>query len=298
MKQALGIIDFFNITRAWSLNLTFISVTIPTVFALRNGAVSIPLYLFSLFAAMIFHLAANCLNDYFDFINNVDSCLTPGSLGRSHPIFTHLLEPKELFHFGLVLLMISTFLGVIFAIFVSPMIGILLVIGIFFAVFYTAKPFGLKYVRMGELAMFLAFGPLLMEGAYCIQRKTLSWEIFYLSMPVGFLAAAVLLSNNLRDKEFDAVSGVKTLAISLGRKKSLFLYNALCFLSVALVWVYMIFNLLPYIGLLVFLSLPICLKNMREFAKVVPNDADIKTSRFVFFFCNFLIVSLLLSYVF
>jgi len=298
MKQGIGIKEFFIITRAWSLNLTFISVTLPTVFALQSGSISVPLYFFSLFAAMAFHLGANCLNDYFDLINKIDSPLAPTALCRPHPVFTNLLEPKELLFLGTLLLGISVSFGIFFTIFISYWIGALLVLGLFFAVFYTARPFGLKYIQLGELVMFVAFGPLMMEGIYCLQRNSLSWEIFYLSIPIGFLVAAVLLSNNLRDREFDKACRIKTLSIDLGQKKSLYLYNALCLLSFALILIYISLNLLPYKGLIIFLSLPFCLKNMREFSKKVPLNADIKTARFAFSFGVLLIISLIANLIF
>jgi 1,4-dihydroxy-2-naphthoate octaprenyltransferase len=101
----------------------------------KTAPISIPSYFFSLFTAIAFHLGANCLNDYFDFINNVDSPLAPAVLCRSHLVFTHLLEPKELFYLGVILLAIAVSFGVLFTILISPWMEVFLVLGLFLLFF-------------------------------------------------------------------------------------------------------------------------------------------------------------------
>ena len=295
MRRRLTLKDFFIITRAWSLNLSFISVTLATVIASKDGPVSLILYILCLLGAMATHLGANGLNDYYDSKNKIDTPEAPTALYRPHPVFTQMVEPRELFLISSFLLIFSFGLGIILAIFRSSWLWPLIFLGLFLAIFYTAKPIGLKYRGFGEPAMFLAFGPLMMEGTYVTQRSNLSWKVFYLSVPIGLLVALVLLANNLRDRVYDKNSKIKTLSSFLGHSSSLRLFVIISMASFGLILFYIFVNLLSYKALLIFLALPINIALMREFSKTIPPSADGKTSQFTLIFGLLFIASLLLE---
>jgi 1,4-dihydroxy-2-naphthoate octaprenyltransferase len=65
--------------------------------------------------------------------------------------------------------------------------------------------------------VFLFFGLVAVVGSYFVQTEELVWEAFALSLPVGLLAAAILVVNNVRDIDTDARAGKRTLAVKLGR---------------------------------------------------------------------------------
>jgi 1,4-dihydroxy-2-naphthoate octaprenyltransferase len=96
----------------------------------------------------------------------------------------------------------------------------LLVVGaasILAGVLYTGGPRPYGYEGLGEVFVFLFFGVVAVVGSYFVQTEDLRWEAFALSVPVGLLAAAILLVNNIRDADTDRRAGKRTLAVRLGR---------------------------------------------------------------------------------
>ena len=75
-------------------------------------------------------------------------------------------------------------------------------------------PYG--YEGLGELFVFLFFGLVAVAGSYFVQTEELRWEAFALGVPVGLLAAAILVVNNVRDIDTDRRAGKRTLAVKLG----------------------------------------------------------------------------------
>ena len=75
--------------------------------------------------------------------------------------------------------------------------------------------------------MFLFFGVVAVAGSYFAQTETLAWEALVLAVPVGLLASAILVVNNVRDLETDRRAGKRTLAVRLGRERARGLYVAM-----------------------------------------------------------------------
>ena len=81
---------------------------------------------------------------------------------------------------------------------------------------YTGGPRPYGYEGLGEVFVFLFFGLVAVTGSYFVQTEKLPWEAFALAVPVGLLAAAILVVNNVRDLETDRRAGKRTLAVRLG----------------------------------------------------------------------------------
>jgi 1,4-dihydroxy-2-naphthoate octaprenyltransferase len=84
-------------------------------------------------------------------------------------------------------------------------------------VLYTGGPRPYGYEGLGEVFVFLFFGVVAVVGSYFVQTEDLRWEAFALAVPVGLLASAILLVNNIRDADTDRRAGKRTLAVRLGR---------------------------------------------------------------------------------
>ena len=93
-------------------------------------------------------------------------------------------------------------------------------------VLYTGGPRPYGYEGLGEVFVFLFFGVVAVTGTYFAQREELNWESFVLAVPVGLLATAILMVNNIRDLETDRRAGKRTLAVRLGRPRARLLYAA------------------------------------------------------------------------
>src|SRR5919202_4556843 len=119
---------------------------------------------------------------------------------------------------------------------------ILLAIGaasILAGVLYTGGPRPYGYEGLGEVFVFLFFGVAAVAGSFFAQTEHWVWEAFALSVPVGLLAASLLVVNNVRDLETDRRAGKRTLAVRLGRARTRVLYASMvlaAFATVPVVW--------------------------------------------------------------
>ncbi len=100
-------------------------------------------------------------------------------------------------------------------------------VSILAGVLYTGGPRPYGYAGLGELFVFLFFGLVAVNGSYFVQLERLDWLPFALSIPVGMLATAILVVNNVRDIDTDRRAGKLTLAVRLGRDRARRLYVAL-----------------------------------------------------------------------
>ena len=100
-------------------------------------------------------------------------------------------------------------------------------------VLYTGGPRPYGYEGLGEVFVFLFFGVVAVAGSYFVQTEDLRWEAFALGVPVGLLAAAILVVNNVRDLETDRRAGKRTLAVRLGRERARMLFVAMVVVAFA-----------------------------------------------------------------
>jgi 1,4-dihydroxy-2-naphthoate octaprenyltransferase len=83
--------------------------------------------------------------------------------------------------------------------------------------FYTASPLSLAYIALGEATVFIFMGPVIVMGAYYVQREVFTLTSFLMSLPVACLVASILHANNIRDLSSDKERGKSTLATVIGR---------------------------------------------------------------------------------
>jgi 1,4-dihydroxy-2-naphthoate octaprenyltransferase len=142
------------------------------------------------------------------------------------------------------------------------------------------------------------WGPLMVAGAYYVQRQAFSMDAFWISLPFGALVALVLLANNIRDINHDRDKGILTLAIVLGQRRGLWLYFFLLILAYLAIVLMSIFGPLYLWSLIVLLSMPLALRLLYQMMKQVPADADARTAQLDTAFGVLLVLSLVLEGVF
>jgi 1,4-dihydroxy-2-naphthoate octaprenyltransferase len=152
-------------------------------------------------------------------------------------------------------------------------------IGVLAGIGYTAPPMKYKYFALGEVSVFLMWGPLMVEGAYYVQRHILSVNALLISIPFGILVALVIFANNIRDIEHDSREHIKTVAIWLGPKAGIHVYLAIMLLAYISTLIITLSGVLTPWGLLVFLSLPLAIKLLRQMETSIPADADAQTAK-------------------
>ncbi|MFB3852221.1 MAG: prenyltransferase [Vicinamibacterales bacterium] len=266
-------------TRPWSFSMSAISVSLGTLIASTDVAVSWGSFAAVLAGIVFCHAAGNVLNDYFDTKSRVDRVDSATAIYRPHPVFAGLMSPRMVLAESVVLFALAAALGVALILARSAIILWIALAGLFLAVFYTGRPLNLKYRALGEVVVFLIWGPLMFEGAYVAQAGRLSPAALVASIPFGVLVALVLFANNIRDIEHDETTGIRTLATVLGRERSLVAFAGLMVAAYLYVLVAVALSALSAWSFLVFLSLPVALGLLRKFRVAFPPMADALTAQ-------------------
>lgn len=250
-----------------------IPVIVGTSVAFYQGRFSsLFLFILALIANVSLNAAVNLINDYFDRpSDNINPQPTPFS-GGSQIIQQGLLPAKVFLKGAIIAYLISLTIGIYLVYRTGPVLLYIILIGFILNYSYTAPPLFLDYHGLGELVVFLCLGPLSVLGAYYVQAKTLSWEAFLVSIPVGLLVAGILYINEFPDYEPDKMAGKNHLIVLLGREKASRGYILLLLLIYLTILFALGFKAVPSLALLTFLTLPIAIKAgktaLRSYAEV------------------------------
>lgn len=221
-----------------------------------------------LIAGVLFHAGANMVNDYFDYKKGVDQ---DDSYGSSRIIVEGLLSPKEVLNGGLLMYAIGFALGLILVYYHGLPILILGVIGLLGGLLYTGFNVAYKYYALGDIFVFLMFGPMMVLGTSAALTGVLDYNTFFVSIPIGLLTVAILNANNIRDIKHDKQANVSTMATVMGVKASIAEYYFLIFGAFASVIIMVALGFLSPWTLLVILSIKPALDNVKFISKA---DAD------------------------
>lgn len=174
--------------------------------------------IWALLNIIVFHAAGNTWSDYFDYKRGVDAKDTFGVKTLTDGMFT----PKEIYRLSLALLLVALVAG----------LGLLLrtglpllYIGIGGAACSLLYPV-LKYRALGDVVIFLAYALLPTLGTSYVATGAIHWEVLWTALPVGLITVAILHANNTRDIRTDTRAEIRTLAMKLGGKGSMYVYCA------------------------------------------------------------------------
>ncbi|MBW2065694.1 MAG: 1,4-dihydroxy-2-naphthoate octaprenyltransferase [Deltaproteobacteria bacterium] len=287
--------NWFLASRPWSFSMTAISVSVGSILAAIDGAFSWGLYLVVLVGTICMHAATNLINDYYDVQKGLDTPETATAQYRPHPLLEGKLKPTRVLTAGYVLFGLSSLIGIYLAATRGRELIWMGLIGTLAGLTYTAPPLKYKYKALGELSVFLMWGPLMVAGSYFVQRQSFSTKALWVSLPFGLLVALVLLANNIRDMDHDRRHGILTLAIVLGRYRGQMLYGFLVVLAYLGITAMAIFGPLYPWSLLVLVSVPLAWRLIRQMMTQVPVDADARTAQLDTAFGALLVASLVLT---
>jgi len=256
-----------------------------------------PLRLFgTLVGAIFIQVGTNLSNDYSDARRGADA---EDRLGPVRVTAGGLVPPGRV----LVATYCSFGVAVLAGIYLIAVAGWqLLLVGaasILAGVLYTGGPRPYGYEGLGEVFVFLFFGIVAVAGSFFVQVGHLRWEAFALAVPVGLLAAAILIVNNFRDIDSDRRAGKRTLAVRLGRARTRSLFAVVVYLAYLLAPVTWLFGPLSSWLLLPWLTLPLAAGVVRTIRNRTDgpslNRALADTGLLQLAFCMLLAVGLLLS---
>jgi 1,4-dihydroxy-2-naphthoate octaprenyltransferase len=224
--------------RVRTLPAAIAPVLVGTSLALGDDVFHPLAFVAALLGAIFIQVGTNLSNDYSDARRGAD---TEDRLGPVRVTAGGLVPPRQ------VLLATYVTFGLAIACggYLIAVAGWeLLLVGaasILAGVLYTGGPRPYGYEGLGELFVFLFFGIVAVAGSYFVQVQSLPWEAFVCAVPVGLLASAILVVNNVRDLETDRRAGKRTLAVRLGRSRTRGLYVAmlaLAFVVAPLPWAF------------------------------------------------------------
>jgi len=289
---------YFQAVRAFSFTATMVSIVLGAALGAREaGGFSWALLAVTAICALLLHAGTNVLSDYFDFKKGVD---TDYSFGSSKVISEKLLTPKEVLIEAIVIFSAAVLLSLILIAYRGWPIVALGVIGLLAGVFYGWGP-SYKYIALGDLAVFVMFGPLMVLGSFYVQAQHFSVTAFILSLPAGFLVAAILVGNNIRDIKHDSEARVKTVANLLGPDKAKWEYYLLVAAAYCCVAALTLARMVPFWSLIVLVTLPIAFSNIRLISHSSTDnpaaiaDVDVRTAKLHLIFGILLIVSVLIG---
>jgi 1,4-dihydroxy-2-naphthoate octaprenyltransferase len=232
-----GVRIWLMAARPRTLPAAIAPVLVGTSLAIEQGTFHPLSFVAALLGSIFIQVGTNLANDYSDARRGAD---TEDRLGPVRVTAGGLAPPRQVLLATYVTFGLAVLCGAYLIAVAGPALLLVGVASILAGVTYTGGPKPYGYEGLGELFVFLFFGVVAVVGSYYVEIQRLPWEAFVLSIPVGLLAAAILVVNNVRDIETDRQAGKRTLAVRLGREPTRRLYAAIvggAFVAALVPWI-------------------------------------------------------------
>lgn len=208
--------------RAWilaarpaTLTAAFVPVAVGTASAAVAGGLRWLPALAALLGAFAIQIGTNFANDVFDAEKGAD---TEERLGPTRAVASGLLSNAAVRAGMIAAFGIATLAGVYLTLVAGWPVVAIGVASIASGIAYTGGPYPLGYHGLGDVFVMVFFGFVAVTGTCFVQTGTVESVALAASVPVGALATAILVVNNLRDRETDRLAGKRTLAVRFGRR--------------------------------------------------------------------------------
>jgi len=210
-----------NRTRAWlhaarvpTLAAAFVPVAVGSALAARDHHFETGPALAALLGAIFIQIGTNLVNDSGDFHRGADSV---DRLGPPRALAMGWLTLSEVRAGILASFLLATLAGIYLAWIAGWPVVAIGVLSIAAGVAYTAGPWPLAYHGLGDIFVFFFFGVVAVCGTYYVEARALTQDALLAAVPVGALATAILVVNNVRDLDGDRAAGKRTVAVRVGR---------------------------------------------------------------------------------
>jgi 1,4-dihydroxy-2-naphthoate octaprenyltransferase len=223
-------------------------------------AISIPRSLLALIVAVALQIAVNYANDYFDGVSGVD---TAARMGPRRLVASGLAPPRAVAAAAVVMVGIGAAAGIALALLTTPWLIVAGALSVLALVLYSGGPRPYAASGLGETSVFVFFGLVATCGTAFVQQDQLDASILWLAVPVGLLACALLMVNNLRDIPTDSAVGKRTLAVRLGAQRSRTLLVAIVVIALILPTVGALVRSLPWPVAVTLVTIPLAIGPLR-----------------------------------
>lgn len=204
---------------------TLPAAIVPVIVGTAAGDLFVPWrFAAALVVALALQVAVNYANDYSDGVRGVD---TPDRVGPRRAVASGLVRPSQMKVAVALALAVAAAAGLALTVAVGPELLLVGLASTVAALAYSGGPRPYASAGLGEVFVFVFFGPVATIGTAYVQTEAISPLLVWISIPVGMVAAAILVVNNLRDVETDAAAGKRTLAVRLGPHRTRALFGGL-----------------------------------------------------------------------
>ena len=214
LQPSASVAVWLQSARPKTLPAAIAPVVIGTCMAYDDGAWSVPVTLAILSAAVLIQIGTNFANDYFDFIKGTDRA---DRVGPTRATAAGLVTPAQMRNATVGVFGLAAVLGLYLTWKGGWPIVLIGAASIASGVLYTAGPFALGYLGLGELFVLVFFGPVAVGGTYYLLTRVITVPVLLSGLAPGLLSCAVLVVNNYRDRHTDHVTGKKTLVVRFGQ---------------------------------------------------------------------------------
>jgi 1,4-dihydroxy-2-naphthoate octaprenyltransferase len=254
-------------TRLPFLTATVIPVLLGILIAATHGSFDLVAAVLTVIGACFVQLGLNVANDVFDTVQGADDAnVTPTQFsGGSRVIQYGLVSLRQMATLATLFYVVAGVIGlVLLAFWGSVELLVIGVVGFIVSIGYTAPPLKFVYRGLGEVAVAIGFGPLMLLGAYVVQTGgALAWEPFVASIPVAVLVALILYVNEIPDRRGDARVGKRTLPVRLPEATVITIYRVSVVVAFTVLVLGVVAGILPVPTLLMLLAIPLALQVSR-----------------------------------
>jgi 1,4-dihydroxy-2-naphthoate octaprenyltransferase len=204
-------------TRSAVLVMTFISAAIAGLLAARDRHFDLLLWLLVTVGLLFAHATNNLVNDFTDHLKGVDKDNYFRAQYGPQPLEHGLMTRGQVLLYIAVTGLIALGAGAVLVAARGEATLGLLAIGVFFVLFYT---WPLKYIGMGEVAVIIVWGPLMVGGGYYVITGQYSLPVVLASLPVALAATTVLFGKHIDKLQADAAKAIRTMPVLLGERNA------------------------------------------------------------------------------
>ena len=254
-------------TRAAVLIMTFISAALAGLFAWRDNSFSFLPWLALALGLIMAHASNNIFNDYTDFVRGVDKDNYYRNIYGAQPIASGLMTKRQHLTYFAVTALIALAIGSL-SYFIyrlqCPPHGYCSVWARSSCLFYT---WPLKGLALGEVAVLIVWGPLMIGGGYYVLTQQWNWNVVLASLPYVLGVTTVIFGKHIDKLDMDVKKGIHTLPVVIGEKASRYAVLVMMVIPYLLTLYLIAVKFFTPVMLIIFLALPTFLQILSDISK-------------------------------
>jgi 1,4-dihydroxy-2-naphthoate octaprenyltransferase len=231
-------------TRPKTLPAAVAPVLVGTALAAHGGSADYAAAGLCLLFALLIQIGTNFANDYYDFIQGADSA---SRVGPRRAVAAGLVRPEVMKRAMVAVFALAFAVGLGLIAWGGPGLIVIGVASIACGVAYTGGPFPLGYNGLGDLFVFVFFGLVAVGATFFVQTGEVTVNAILAAIPIGLLAANILVVNNYRDVETDRAAGKRTLVVRFGRGAARAQFDASLVVALAMPFVFWARGFSPWV---------------------------------------------------